>query len=456
MTHSLDFCGIETTLPPGSALSAWNATQRGFLAHAAATPDRLAETLEAAPDFALGHAARGLFCLLLGRRETRDAAGGALVSARAAAARVLPSAREAAYVEALALWLDGRPGATVARLEHVLLAHPEDALAMKLVQAILFMLGRAGEMRRSVERLMPAWGADHPALGYLYGCHAFTLEETGEYAAALDAGQRALAMAPDDAWGLHAVAHVHDMRGRAADGLNWLAGRETAWAHCNNFRYHVWWHKALMHLDLGNVDAALELYDAEIRADHTDDYRDIANAASLLMRLEIDGVSVGRRWEELADLAERRTGDGCLAFADLHYMLALIGGRREGALGRMLSRIAHDARRDATEADAVYRQPGLSAAEGLVAYCEGDHARAFARLNAAGRDLGAIGGSHAQRDVFTRVTIEAALRAGQIENALGLLEARARARGAEDGYTRRRREVIAETRAAGTAPDEAA
>ena len=76
---------------------------------------------------------------------------------------------------------------------------------------------------------------------------------------------------------------------------------------------------------------ALALYDADIRAEKTDDYRDISNGASLLARLELEGVNVGNRWDELADLSEKRATDGCLAFADLHYILALCGGDRHRA-----------------------------------------------------------------------------------------------------------------------------
>ncbi|NRB36802.1 MAG: archaeosortase/exosortase family protein, partial [Rhodobacteraceae bacterium] len=79
------------------------------------------------------------------------------------------------------------------------------------------------------------------------------------------------------------------------------------------------WHKALLLLDQGDNDAVLALYDEQVRSEKTDDYRDFSNASSLLMRLELEGVSVGDRWEELAALAETRTDDGCLIFADLHY-----------------------------------------------------------------------------------------------------------------------------------------
>ena len=53
-----------------------------------------------------------------------------------------------------------------------------------------------------------------------------------------------------------------------------------------------------------------------------------------------------------------------------------------------------------------------------------------------------VGGSHAQRDVFERVTIEAALRAGRLTSARDLIEDRARRRGAVDGYAERRLERI--------------
>jgi len=451
MSRPTDFCGCSVTLPPGRAVAAWDATVRAFLSHGASTPDHLAETLRLAPDFALAQAARGLFCLILGRAELVETARGALAAAHAAATRAAPTSRERAYLAALADWLDGRPTATVARLEAVLAAAPHDALAMKLVQAIQFMLGRPVEMRTSAERLLPTWQG-HPARGYLLGCHAFALEETGEYARAEAAGAHALMLAPDDAWGLHAVAHVHDMTGHARAGLAWLAPRRAAWAHCNNFRYHVWWHMALMHLDLGDADAALALYDAEVRRDRTDDYRDIANATSLLSRLELEGVDVGDRWEELAGLAEARTGDGCVVFADLHYLLALIGGHRDAAIDTLLARMAQSATRRQTEMEAVTFHPGLAAATGLAALGRGEHRIAFARLRAARDELISLGGSHAQRDVFERLTIEAGLRAGELAAAEALLADRARRRGAEDGYTARRRAFIrARTRAGAAA-----
>ena len=382
----------------------------------------------------MGHAARGLFCLLLARREMVAPAGAALAAARAATARAGATARETAYVEALADWLDGRPSAAADRLDRTLADHPADALTLKLVHQIRFMLGDAGGMRRSIEDVIEAYDDGHPAAGYVHGCHAFALEETGAFAAAEFAGRRALELAPDDAWGLHAVAHVHDMTGRAAAGVAWLDGRHAAFGHCNNFRYHVWWHKALFHLDLGEIDAVLALYDDAVRPDHTDDFRDIANGASLLSRLEIEGVDVGSRWEELATISEGRTDDGCLVFADLHYLLALCGGDRTESAARLVARMQADATRAEDEMGRVTADPGVAAATALAAFRAGDYRAAHRAFQSCRPRMQTIGGSHAQRDVFERLAIEAAIRAGLLHEARGLVSDRVTFRGAVDAF----------------------
>ncbi len=442
-----DVFGQTVSLTRDATVADWSATQRAFLAHGAATPTHLARVLEAEPDFALAHAVQGLFYLLLGRRELVEPARTALATAQSAALRSGATERERHYLAALEAWLAGAPSRAVAEMERVLESDPTDPLAMKLSQAIRFVLGDAGGMRASAERLLLAYEPDHPARGYLLGCHAFALEETGAYEQAEIAGRQALWLAPDDAWGLHAVAHVHDMTGRARQGLQWLTGREEAWAHCNNFRFHVWWHKALMHLDQGEIDEVLDLYDREIRAERTDDYRDISNGVSLLMRLELEGVDVGDRWEEMAELSARRTEDGCLIFADLHYLLALARTDRQAESRRLIRRIHHDARNSADEVGVRMGVPGCDAAEGLAAFTEGRFEAAFVLLCRVMPQMQHAGGSHAQRDVFERITIDAGLRAGRVDAAELLLKERLiRRDGREDAYCATRRNLISAAR----------
>ena len=448
-----DVFGQDTSLKTRAAGASWDQTLMAFMAHGATTPTHLMATLEAEPDFALGYAVKGMFYTLLGRPELIPTAQEALGLAEASAMASPVTAREQSFISALKAFLGGKPTVAIEHLEDVLKVHPGDTLAMKLSHAIRFVMGDGVGMRASIERVMHAYGPDHVGRGYMMGCHAFTLEETGEYGRAETVGRMGLAISPDDAWGLHAVAHVFDMTANAKGGIEWLTGREEAWAHCNNFRYHVWWHKALMHLDLGEADTVLALYDTEIRQDKTDDYRDISNATSLLSRLELDGYDVGDRWEELAELSANRTEDGQLIFADLHYLLALIGGERKDAITQMMGRLHRDAKAQASEMDARMETPGLSAAAGLEAFGESDFKTAFLNLARARRTMQLAGGSHAQRDVFERLTIDAGIRAGFLDEAEGFLRERtAKRAGKEDGYASARMSLISEGRdAAGCA-----
>lgn len=436
-----DLYGCEVTVENPAALASWNKTVHGFLAHAASTGINLGETLELEPQFALAQSCKGLFSLLLGRRELIQVATEALVEAKASDRQNPVSERERHFVNALAAWLNGSLKTAIAEMEAVLEKWPHDALAMKLNHAIRFMLGDSKGMRTSLQKIADVYKG-HAGEGYFKGCYAFSLEETGDYKLAEHYGRSALELSPDDAWGLHAVTHVFDMTGRAKDGLEWIKGRETAWQHCNNFRYHVWWHIALMHLDLGNFDKVLELYDEDIRKEQTDDYRDISNATSVLLRLEFEGVDVGNRWQELSELSAARTDDNCVAFADLHYMMALCGNFDETACGELLTNMQTADSRQHSELTSAIKHPGVMAATGLEAFRDQNFRLAHECLSRVRPDLQAIGGSHAQRDVFERLSIEAALRGGMYREAGSLLQERDISRGHKDGYSRSRWEFL--------------
>ena len=430
-----DLFGNEISLDAGKIRDEWDKVVLGFLAHAQVTPTHLAAVLNAAPEFALGHAIKGLFYMMLGRRELVETAREAYKNAQHALSVAPATAREHDFVRALGFYLGGNPAQARDVVETILKTHPQDTLAMKIVQALSFILGQPAQMRRSIEEVLPTYEESHPGYGYLLGCYAFALEETGAYSDAERTGRKGLNYAADDAWGLHAVAHVYDMTANAPAGLQWLTEQEGGWTHCNNFGFHVWWHKALFLLDQQRIDEVFALYDAKIRKEKTDDYRDISNATSLLSRLELEGVDVGNRWGELADLSEKRTADGCLIFADLHYMLALVGGERDQALRDIVSRINRDAKTGDTEIAQAMADPGLHAAAGLEAFGDANYTLAFKNLACARSKMQLAGGSHAQRDIFERLTIDAGIRGGHFKEARQILtERKAKRGGTEDHY----------------------
>ncbi|VDK18065.1 unnamed protein product [Anisakis simplex] len=65
--------------------------------------------------------------------------------------------------------------------EQILRDAPTDLLALKFAHDTYFYLGDRYAIRDSVARVLPHWNATIPCYSYLYGMHAFGLEECEEY-----------------------------------------------------------------------------------------------------------------------------------------------------------------------------------------------------------------------------------------------------------------------------------
>lgn len=418
-----DLSGYTISVATDDVRIGWNEALEAVLAHDATAAERLAKTLMADPDFALAHAVNGMMLLALARADLVPVAADCLKKARLAMSNRCTTRREGMFVRALEQWLLESPRRAAVLLEEGIADYPLDVLAIKLAHMLRFMLGDQAQMLTVLQRAAPEFGRSHPLAGFVYGCLAFALEEQGNYAEAEYAGRKAVELAPRDVWGRHAVAHVLEMTGRADDGLNWLADRGQ-WAHANNFRLHLTWHQALFKLERGECAEASALYDQQMSAECSDDYRDIASCASLLARLEYAGVDVGKRWEEVADRAERRAKDRRLVFADLHYILALLGADRVGSAETIARTLIDDSFAHSSDERRIAARGGGVAACGLLAFHDGDYAEAAKLFSVARSALVEIGGSNAQRDLFDQVFIESLIRSGNDERAITLLERR--------------------------------
>ena len=260
-----DSRGLALTAASPEAAEAWDRTVRSYLGMRRDTGDRLKEAYAADADMPMAHCLRGYFMLLFSEAKRWASGRKSLTAAQQAAAARPVTAREAAHIAALERWIEGdMKGATVL-WDGILTDHPHDILAMRLAHYTHFYSGDAPAMRDSLARIMHAWDPTVPDYGFVAGCYAFALEEDGDYARAEQRGREAVGINPNDPWGTHAVAHVMEMQGRQAEGIAWLSGLEPHWTQVQNFRFHLWWHRSLFHIELGDCDAVLDLYDRGVR-----------------------------------------------------------------------------------------------------------------------------------------------------------------------------------------------
>ena len=388
-------------------------------------PDLLAALLRDDPACVMGHCLDGYVHLLSSKRPGIRRAAAALGHAEAAAAGAATvTPRERSHLGALAAWAGGDMPEAVRCWDAALAAGARDVVALKVSQFVLSYLGESERMRETVARVLPSWHAGVPGYGFVLGCDAYALEETGDYARAEAQGRRAVELNPGDIWAAHAVAHVAEMQGRPHDGATWISSVAGHWGRCNNFRFHLRWHEALFHLDLERHARVLELYDREIRPESSDEYLDLTNAVSLLWRLEQAGVDVGPRWRELADRARGHVDDHALVFADLHYLMALAAVSDTEAIIQFMGSCEEFAATGRGTQAVVMAEVGLPLARAVLAHRRGSHDDVVELVVPVYRQIRSIGGSHAQRDLFDQLLIDAAIRGRRLDIAAELLAER--------------------------------
>jgi tetratricopeptide (TPR) repeat protein len=328
--------------------------------------------------------------------------------------------RELLHVLAVQSWADGEWERAASFLERALLHESRDLLALKVAQDLSFFIGNQQDLRDVVERVFGAWRSGRPGYGYVCGMYAFGLEENGQYEAAGEHARRALEENPRDVWAVHAQAHIFEMEGAQRLGIAFLDRSADDWSS-SYFATHNWWHRALFHLELREVDEALALYDGPIGGTRSGEWLDVDDAASLLWRLHLFGVDVGDRARTLLEDVQGLLDDPVSVFNDWHAVMVAGLARAPEVCAQLI--LANRSARGGTNRRAV-EAAGLQLLEGFAAFASGDASRALRRLVDVGPKAHVVGGSHAQRDVIDLTLMAAAARSGDGHLAEALLAAR--------------------------------
>jgi len=373
------------------------------------------------PGLVMGHVLKGLLCVLGTEKSFLPDASAALAAGQASAKGA--TARERQHLRALEAWIDGRLHAACAAWESILVEQPDDALAMFAAHQGDFFLGQSSELRDRVARRLPEIERGSKLDGYYQGMYAFGLEEMGDYGRAEEAGNRAVASDPHDAWAIHAVAHVMEMTSRVHDGQQWLESRAEDWSPDNFLAIHNWWHLGLFYFDQRRWDEVLRIYDTRVRGSDSAVILDMIDASAMLWRLKLHDVDVGSRWHRIAEVWEPRIDDAWYTFNDTHAMMAFAGAGRRDLAERLLSVMEGTATLP-TDNGTMTRTVGLPVARAVLAYSEGRYAEAVEWLAPVKAIAARAGGSHAQRDLLGQTLVSAAERTGRTRLARSLLNER--------------------------------
>ena len=401
--------GLTFTASHEASAAAFARLTSAYMGFRRDTGQILKDLLGDDPDMPMALCAKGYFAKLIASEKQSRRALDISRGLDAHVAAVSASEREKGHAAALSAWCNGYLNGAAQIWEDILLEHPQDGLALRLAHFAHFYSGDGRRMRDSLARTLPRWSEDHPDYGFVLGMYAFGLEEACEYSAAEKFGRRAVERNREDAWSVHAVAHVLEMTGRHGEGIQWVNDLEDTWSTVNNFRFHLYWHRCLYHLERGEFDEVLKVYDQQLISDiESDFYLDMCNATSLLWRLEMFGIDVGNRWHKLAEVSRAHAHDQDLIFVSLHYLMALVAAGDNAAADELIDNLHSWCACD-TEQARVCADAGLAIAESLRLVRTRDFEAAADRLDRVRYQMDCIGGSMAQRDVFHMILLDAVM-----------------------------------------------
>ena len=417
MTHVdiIDIRGLSLTAASSAAVERFDALIDDIYYYRLGTGDRLDALLQEFPEFVLAHVLKGYSLMTEYTLDAQPRARAHLLQAEALPA----NPRERLHQEALRAWIAQDLSARAAAWEQILVEWPLDLLALRQHTGTLFWTGDKRHQAEVSAGVAGHWGPRTPGYGHFLSAHAFAMEEVGQYEVAERCAREALALQPQDLWALHGLVHVFEMQGRVREGIELLSDAARFLNDYNLFRGHLWWHLSLFKFSQGRFDEVLDLFDREVYPKSSTFYIDVQNGASLLARLEFQGVDVGlARWERLAQASLLNATQSTVWFTSMHHVMALM---RSGRVSAVQSAIEYlrSAGTSSTQAALAHEL-----AQAAAAFYQDKPREALERMLAVRQRHGELGASHVQQDLYDQIMVMAALQLGDLPRVRQLLKAR--------------------------------
>ncbi len=414
-----DRYGYELSTTSSAAAASWvDGADRALAADGGAL-EAFARAIAQDDGFALAHIGRARLLVLRGRTtEARTEASRARLLARGA------TARELSHVDALATMIDGDGAGALARIRAHVTRYPRDPFVLQPATNVFGLIGFSGRKGREQEvfdLLAPLAGAYGDDWWYL-GTLGFWHTELGRIDQGLALNGRSIEMNPRNGNAVHGLAHAWYELGDDEAGTTFLERFLSSFPRDAGMHCHVSWHLAMFELRSGRPERMWAVYDDAVApraCPLASPLNAATDAASLLWRAALHGERVTEeQWREVRAYVLERFPSTGIPFVDVHRAIACVLGGDPRSLESIVSVMR--------EADARGQLPTgpvtPDVIEGLAAFAAGDDATTIRRLAPRLEELVRVGGSHAQRDLFSHTLIAACLRDGRLDEARAVAE----------------------------------
>jgi tetratricopeptide (TPR) repeat protein len=418
MAEFEDYYGLPLTSGSQAAVAPYVEGIEALLMGNAGGPQALRRAIEIDGGFGLAHAALALTLQAAGRDA--DAADEVDQALRLVSGC---SARERGHVETIAAIVAGDVSRGLSLIEQHLAEFPRDALPLSRTHFLLNQSGRPDRKERSFrfyDRCAAAFGDD----AWFLSLYSFQHNELYHFDEARSLAERSLDLNQRNCWCAHAMSHVFFETGEHGAGESFLDGWLDGSPWQTGQAGHLGWHLALFELGTGNIERAAAIYEETLKPSSYPGNvarGRLVDPASLLWRYRLYGIEPpAGAAEDVLESAQVAFPLPGQAFIDVHKAMALaLSGDQAGceALARDQLALIEAGRQPAGPVTAAI-------VRSIAAFANQDYRRSVELLEPYAGEIGRVGGSRAQYEVFQDTLIAACIRGGMPERAEPVLRER--------------------------------
>ncbi|MEP4198368.1 MAG: hypothetical protein ABJL99_22325 [Aliishimia sp.] len=410
-----DKFGADWTCSDTATISLWNAAMDSYLDFSGSPVGDVQSITD--PEFLAGPA----FCAAMKLLSGMDPSDPSILRNLEDMQAARTGGVEDGHATAVDLLARGEPTAAAFAWDEVLTRRPNDILAHKCSHETWFLVGNGAAMRASTSTALQRLPSSAPCFAVVAAQHGFALEETGDYAEAEGWDRIALDLAPRDCWALHCLAHVFESQNRHNEAMGLLEAKQPIWTKQNLLSAHIWWHLALRLIEMGEITAAMAIFDDTLAHTPASNQFRLTDGTSLLWRLELHGVDVGDRWRLMADKWGKAAQTHQNAYLDLHSAFAFASCPDHAAVSLYFDSLEVAFEGASSEQANTYAEVVLPLVDAIRVFPD-DKSKAARLIAPLLPELHRIGGSIVQREIVERSFTSALIATHQPEKVARYLD----------------------------------
>ncbi|XP_037032820.1 tetratricopeptide repeat protein 38-like [Bradysia coprophila] len=316
---------------------------------------------------------------------------------------------EKLHVKALQFSSMGNAEAAVRQWEEILIEYPSDILSLHLAGMTCLINGTMEKVSGISGRILPSFEDEH-SLSSIHAWHSFGLSEINLLPQAERHARIGISLEPKNGFSTHAMAHVFEMTSRYDDGIAYMNDNETLWNFSNHIAGHNYWHWSLYYLTKGEFESAADVLDQKL-LNRPDFGRFDSLTLSYLLAMEDYSISdvMQKHGDRYEDIIKQNQANHYRSFNDVRIMMGLC-----------VSKKYDEAEQFMTESKGSECIHGRNVNENLLtsiwSYSREMYEDCVELLWPIRYNIKQIGGSEAQRDVFSLMLIHACLRSKKVKH----------------------------------------